>query len=104
INNVHKTSVLNLDEVLYMVSSGPYTIFKLKDGSKHTASKLLKIYYEILYNHPDFARIHRAHIVNKNFVKAILRNKHKITALMIDGEELEVSPQKREEIYEMIGK
>jgi len=102
INNVHKTTVLNLSEVLYMISSGPYTIIKSQDGSKQTASKLLKVYADALQNHPDFVRIHRAHMVNKNFVKAILRNKHKIAALMMDGAELEVSPQKREEIYSLL--
>lgn len=102
INNVHKTTVINLSEVIYIVSKGQYTIFKTIDGAKHTSSKLLKVYFEALVNHPDFVRIHRAHIVNKNFVKAILRNKHIIAAEMVDGENLEVSPQKREEIYQLI--
>lgn len=102
INNIQKTIVVNLDEVLYMSSKGPYTEFKMADGSRHTSSKMLKIYYETLKNHPDFTRIHRANIVNKNYVKAILRKKHIITALMSDNTELEVSPQKREEIYRLL--
>lgn len=104
VHNVHKTTVLNLEEVLYMISGGPYTIFKCKDGSKHTASKPLKVYYDALKEHPDFARIHRAHVVNKNHVKAVLRNKHKIIALMSDDAQLEITPLKRDEIYEMLGK
>lgn len=103
INNVHKTTVLNLSEVIYMVSNGPYTIIKTTDGAKHTASKPLKIYYDALQNHPDFSRIHRAHFVNKFFVKAVLRNKHKIFAEMTDGEKLEITPLKRDEIYSMLG-
>jgi DNA-binding LytR/AlgR family response regulator len=104
IHNVHKTTVLNLDDVLYMVSSGQYTTFKTKDGQKHTASKILKTYSEALKNHPDFVRIHRANIVNKKNVKAILRDKHKLAVMMTDGVELDVSPQKRDEIYDMIMK
>jgi two-component system, LytTR family, response regulator len=104
INNLHKTSVLNLSDVLYLVSSGSYTIIKEKTGLKYTASKMLKVYADILENHPDFARIHRSCIVNKNFVKAIMRDKHKIYALMEDDEKLEVSPSLREEIYTILDK
>ncbi|MBS1511248.1 MAG: response regulator transcription factor [Bacteroidetes bacterium] len=103
INNVHRTKVLNLDDVMYISSvGGPYCIFKCTDGNKYTASKILKVYAKILEGHPDFVRIHRAHIVNKKFAKAILRNKHAINLEMADGEELEISPQKREEIYQML--
>lgn len=102
INNVHKTTILNLDEVLYLVSSGPYTIIKTKDGIKHTASKILKTFCDALQHHPDFVRTHRKHFVNKNYVKAIVREKHMIFTQMSDGEKLDVSPQKREEIYSLI--
>jgi two-component system LytT family response regulator len=104
INNIHRTIVLNLDEVVSILSSGPYTIFKTIDGGRYTASKLLKTYDEVLKNHPDFVRIHRAHIINKNFVKAVIRDKHKIYFSMTDGDQLEVSPQKRMDIYNLINK
>ena len=104
INNNHKTSILNLTEVLYFSASGPYTNFFTIDGTKYVSSKLLKIYVDALQHHPDFVRIHRSNMVNKNFVKAVLRDKHRINVLMTNGEELEISPQKREEIYEMLGR
>lgn len=99
INNLYKTTVLDLENVIYLTSSGSYTTFVTIDGAKHTASKLLKLYAEALENHPDFLRIHRGHIINKKFVKAILRNKHKTTVQMGDDEELEISPNKKDAIY-----
>jgi DNA-binding LytR/AlgR family response regulator len=96
--------VLILEDVLYMESSGAYTLFTMKDSTKYTASKMLKVYIEALQNHPDFARIHRGHIVNKNYVKAVLRQKHKIFALMEDDKQLEVSPGLREGIYTILGR
>ena len=104
INNNYKTSILNLNEVLYFSASGPYTNFFTTDGTKYVSSKLLKIYVDALQHHPDFVRIHRSNMVNKNFVKAVLRDKHRINVLMTNGDELEISPQKREEIYELLGR
>jgi two-component system LytT family response regulator len=102
VNNLHITTVVNLDDVLYMISSGSYTIIKLANGTKLTASRLLKTYSDVLLSHPDFLRIHRAHLVNKQHIKAVLRSMHKVSLLMSDGDQLEVSPQKREEIYRLI--
>ncbi len=104
INNNHKTNILNLSDVLYFSASGPYTNFFTTDGTKYVSSKLLKIYVDALQKHPDFVRIHRSNMVNKNFVKAVLRDKHRINVLMTNGDELEISPQKREEIYDLLGR
>ncbi|MFZ1528528.1 MAG: LytTR family DNA-binding domain-containing protein [Ferruginibacter sp.] len=104
INTVHKTSVINLNEVMYLQSSGAYTIFKLANGSGITSSKLLKTYETALQNHPSFARVHRTHMVNKNFVKAVLRNKQKTSLQMNDGAELEVSQAIRESVYELLSR
>lgn len=104
INNIQKTTILKLDEVLYMTSAGSYTVFKTIHGEKFTSSKLLKTYCDALQNHPDFIRIHRANLINKKYVKSILRDKHKIIIQMSNDEELEASTQKREEIYKLLEK
>ena len=104
INTLHKTSVVNLDEVMYLQSSGAYTIFKLANGSSITSSKLLKTYEAALEQHPSFARVHRTHMVNKSYVKSILRSKQKTSLQMNDGAEMEVSPAIRESIYELLSR
>jgi two-component system LytT family response regulator len=102
INNLHKTSILNLSDVMYMVSNGPYTNITTVEKTKYVASKPLKVYFDAIGNHPDFSRIHRAHFVNKKFVKSVIRERHKIFAEMADKEKLEISPLKRNEIFEML--
>lgn len=104
IHNLHKTAVIQLDQLLYAISSGPYTIFKTNAGDKYTASKILKVYNEALEPHPDFVRVHRAHIINKRYLKAVLRDKHKIFALMSDDVKLEIAPRMRDEIFELFSK
>lgn len=88
--------VLGLSEIIYLRSSSNYTIIKMSDGTRHTSSRHLKTFSETIGSNPDFLRIHRSSIVNKNFVKAILRKGHKMSVLMKDNEELDVSAKKRD--------
>lgn len=104
ISNVHKINVLSLDKVAYVVAEGTYSIFIMETGEKHTASKNLKLYAEILEQHPDFLRIHRSYIINKSHLKAIKRDGHSIFAVMNNDSELELSAGRREEIYEQLKK
>jgi DNA-binding LytR/AlgR family response regulator len=103
--NMHgQIMVINLKDVTYLKSSSNYTTIKMLDGHKYTSSKHLKIYDEAVQTNPDFLRIHRSAIVNKNFVKAILRKGHKVSILMADGEILEVSLKKKDLIMEELSK
>ncbi|MBL7722108.1 MAG: response regulator transcription factor, partial [Chitinophagaceae bacterium] len=102
VSNIKVTTIIDLDEVLFFTASGPYTEINTIGGKKLTASKILKLYADILENHPDFIRVHRANIINKKHVKAILKDRHIIELLMRDGSKLPVSPQKRDEILNMI--
>jgi two-component system LytT family response regulator len=96
--------VLGLNDITYLKSSSNYTIIKMSDGSRYTSSKHLKVFSNTIESNPDFLRIHRSSIVNKNFVKAIFRKGNKITILMKDNEELDVSAKKKELILQELSK
>lgn len=104
IHNVHKTTILTLSDVLFISANGSYTEFKTKEGQLHVSSKNLKIYSDVLKSHPDFVRIHRGYIVNKNYLKSILRDKHSMYAVMADETTLEVSPLRKEQIYDELSR
>lgn len=97
-----KVSILHLSNVLYFEASGSYTIIKTNDGEKHTSSKLLHTYADLLVDHPDFLRIHRAFIINKNYVVSIVRNENKSKVKMTDDAELEISPTIKESIIDLL--
>jgi two-component system, LytTR family, response regulator len=104
INTHGQIMVINLKEVTYLKSSSNYTTIKMIDGNKYTSSKHLKIYDTAIRSNPDFLRIHRSAIVNKNYVKAILRKGHKVSILMTDNEVLEVSIKKKDMILDELSK
>ncbi|HWK05541.1 MAG TPA: LytTR family DNA-binding domain-containing protein [Puia sp.] len=95
LNTHNQIMVLDLHDIICLKSSSNYTIIKMSDGTRHTSSKHLKTFSEAIDSNPDFLRIHRSSIVNKNFVKAILRKDNKTSILMKDDEELDVSAKKR---------
>ena len=87
-----KIDIVDLENIMFFEASGSYTLIKTKDGQKHKSSNLLRTYEESLDDHPDFLRIHRAFIINKNCVAAILKNEKKNMIQLTDGTELEISP------------
>ena len=90
------TMVLNLHDIIYLRSSSNYTIIKMVDGSRHTSCKHLKTYKEAIGSNPDFLRVHRSSIINKNFVLAIFQEGRKTGLLMKDNERLEIAVKKKD--------
>lgn len=105
INNVGKIIIVNLQETMCLVGAGVYTKFSMIDGVIHTSSKNLKIYADALVHHPDFIRIHRSYLVNKNYVTQIHKTKNQQWFVeMKNKEKFELSKGRIEEILEQLQK
>lgn len=100
--NVHRIVIINLSDILYFESKGAYTEIKMLGGEKHMASKNLKVYSDILKDHPDFVRIHRSYIINKNFIKSIIRDRHINQVQMLDDTLLEMSSLRKDDILKRL--
>jgi two-component system LytT family response regulator len=86
-----------------MVGSGNYTKFIMLDSEVHTSSKNLKVYTDAIAHHPNFVRIHRSYLVNKNFVKQIHKtNNQQWFVQMTKNEKLELSKGRIDEILEQL--
>lgn len=82
------------DEIVRCEADGNYTKFFLLNKKQVIASKTLKEYDEILGDQ-QFIRVHRAHLVNKKYVKSFT-NDHELQ--MIDNATVEVSRRKWDEV------
>lgn len=102
INQVSKILILVLSEIEYLTSSANYTYFHTTDGEKEISSRNIKTYEEALVGHPDFIRIHRSHIINKNFVISIKKYKNRSAVIMKGGAELDISRAKNDEILKQL--
>lgn len=102
IKNRNKISVIEYAAILYLEGAGSYTHIHTKDGKKYTTSKLLRTHQEQLKEHPDFIRIHKSYIVNRNYIQSVTYNEHKSMVLLKNDVELEMSVKLRERIVQLI--
>jgi two-component system LytT family response regulator len=105
INNIGKIIIVHLEQLMYMLSIGAYTKFYMQNGDIHTSTKSIKTYEESIQFHPDFIRIHRSYLINKNFVKQIVKsNKEQWFIEMNNEEKLEVSRRRMDEVLNQLQK
>lgn len=102
VNMVGETRVVILANVLYFIAFGPYTKIILESGEIITVSENIKIYSDVLQRHPDFVRIHRSYLINKQYISSIQRKVGSCSVKMINGEMLAVAQQRRNEIFKEI--
>lgn len=102
VNMIGSIRVVNLEEVIYFDASGSYTKIYLQSGEVVLCSETIKTYADSLEKHPDFIRIHRSHIINKQFVSIILRKTNSVSVRMFNNDELPVAQQRKSEIVKSI--
>jgi len=86
---------INVNDIIYCESDGPYTRFFLKQPDKIVTSKHLKEYEDLLSGY-SFFRIHKSYLVNLHEIQKYIRGDggHLI---MSNGAALSVSKQRRDD-------
>jgi two-component system LytT family response regulator len=85
---------VNVSDIIYCESDGPYTKFILKQADKIVTSKHLKEYEDLLTGY-DFFRIHKSYLVNLREIKKYIRGDGG-QLIMSNGAALAVSKQRKE--------
>lgn len=85
---------VNVNDIIYCESSGPYTKFNFKQAPQIITSKHLKEYEELLSGY-NFFRIHKSYLVNLQEIKKYIRGEGG-QLIMSDGASLSVSKQRKE--------
>lgn len=96
IPTVNGYEFIDLKQIAWCESDGPYTTFHLANKSKVMSSRHLGFYEELLENH-NFCRIHNTTIINMQFVKSYIKGRagH---VLLTDGTKLELA-QRRKAVF-----
>lgn len=89
----------SIKEILRLESDRNYTLIHLKDRSPFLASKTLKHFQDILEEF-NFVRTHKSHLVNVLHVLHISKN-HEFL-IMCDGERIEISRRKKDEVQRLL--
>ena len=85
---------VNVRDIIYCESSGPYTHFIFRQADKIVTSKHLKEYEDLLSGY-DFFRIHKSYLVNLQEIKKYIRGDGG-QLIMSNGTSLSVSKQRKE--------
>ena len=86
---------VNVSDIIYCESSGPYTKFILKQADRIVTSRHLKEYENMLGGY-DFFRIHKSYLVNLREIQKYVRGEGG-QLIMSNGDALAVSKQRKED-------
>lgn len=102
LTTLKETRFLYTRQIIRCESDNNYCHFYLEDGEKLLISKPLYEYEPILRDY-GFLRCHQSHLVNKRFIKSILREDGSNALLLGDGSRIPVSRTKRDAIFSALG-
>jgi two-component system LytT family response regulator len=86
------------DEIIRCEAFGSYTKFFCPNNKQYMTSKVLGEYEELLSPY-GFIRTHKSHLVNKKFISFI---DHDGFAVLKDGNTVEISRRKKEEVMKQL--
>ena len=92
---------IEISQVLYCTSDGPYTTFQLEGGTAIISSKSLGEYEQQLSD-KGFYRIHNSSLINVQHLKKFIRQDGCYVE-MSNGQSLTVSRRKRDEFLDYLG-
>ncbi len=90
---------LEPNEIVTLKAEGSYTNVCLVNDKKILVSKNIKFFEDYLLKHNMFFRPHRSYIINLHFVKQFLRQDGGLI-VMKNGEEVDISREKRDEFLQ----
>lgn len=88
--------VIPVKEIIRLSGSGNYTDIFLTGGRKKVVSKVLRHFQELLEDQ-GFMRVHKSHLVSMEHITGYQRGRGGVVS-MADGSEIEVSPNKKQEL------
>jgi two-component system LytT family response regulator len=91
---------VNTGDIIRCESSNAYTQFYFSDGKDMVVSKPIFEYEELLTDY-DFIRCHQSHLVNKKFIKSLIKEDSGYL-LMNDNTRIPVSRSKKENVLKAL--
>jgi len=87
---------INVSDIIRCEADVNYTDIFMVTGQKHTVSKTLK-YFDDLLSGSNFFRVHQSHLINLDHIKKYQRGKTG-TVVMADNTSVEVSLRRKEQL------
>jgi DNA-binding LytR/AlgR family response regulator len=95
---IRRTEAADISKIIRIEAMNGYSMICFTNGQKFLSSKVLRWFEEQLPSEL-FVRVHRTHLVNKNFICRYINHGKKIG--LSNGESVEVSRRKKREILRL---
>lgn len=92
-------AALPMDQVIYVVAQGSYSVIHTNDGRELLSSKNLK-YFETLLESEGFHRVHRKYLVAIRSIEKVERNGRAMFLILHTGESIPVSFRERKNLMD----
>jgi two-component system LytT family response regulator len=89
LSDTSKTEFVPISAIAWLESKGSYTVFHLEDKRQFTRSKNLKYFEDALMSYPQFIRVHKSYLINRDQVKAFRKNSQELE--LFNGDNVPVS-------------
>ena len=100
LSTVKEIRFINPQQIIHCESTNNYTTFFLNNGEKLLVSKPIYEYEEMLYDY-GFIRCHQSHLVNRKFIKSMIKGDGGYLVLF-DNTEVPVSKMKKENVKQAL--
>ncbi len=94
---------VKLNDIMYLEADSCYTHIMMNDKVKHTASKTMSIFEEVLQDNPLFFRAHKSHIINLKYIKQYIRGEGG-ELIMQDGSSIALSRNRKQDFLNLFTK
>lgn len=89
LSDTAKTEFVPISDIAWLESKGSYTVFHLKDKRQFTRSKNLKFFEDALMAYPQFIRVHKSCMINRDEIRAFRKNSQELE--LFNGDHIPVS-------------
>jgi two-component system LytT family response regulator len=100
INSIDRVDLIKMEDLMYIYSSGKYSVFVTSDNRKITSSSNIGKHLAELSD-DCFFRIHNSYVVNIEYIKYVRKGEN-WTVILLNDSELPISRRKREELMKLL--
>lgn len=94
--SIERVDFVEPDQILRCQAEGPYTHVYLSDGTKLLITKTLRDFETLLTDH-GFLRTHQSHLVNRKYIRSLLKKEGESLQLT-DGTVIPISTRQKTEV------
>lgn len=94
------SDIISVSDIIYLEGAGSYTNIFISNRKEIFSSRPLKHYETLLIEMPQFVRVHKSFIVNRDYISKIIKSQGGLL-VMTNGTTIPISENHKQQVYKM---